>query len=370
MGAQMASIFAVLLVVHGLIHLLGFAKAFGFADLPQLTQPISPFLGVLWLLAALLFLATAAALLFRPRGWWAVGLCAVVLSMVLVAGAGTDAKAGAFANLVVLVGVVFGFLAQGPLSLRAAYERDLRLNLAHEEPSERLTDADISNLPAPVQRYLRTAGVVGQPRVRNFFVRVRGRIRNGPDAPWIALSAEQHNFIAPAARLFYLTGSMFAVPVQGYHRYVGPAATMQIKAAALVPVVDVSGSEMNQGETVTLFNDMCVMAPATLISRSIAWEPVDAHTTRATFTNAGQTIHAELSFNDAGELTNFLSDDRYLADGKTIKKVRWSTPISGYRTFGPFRLASAGEGHWHEPEGEYAYIQLTIEDVRYNIARR
>jgi hypothetical protein len=32
----MAMAFAVLLVAHGLIHLLGFAKAFGFAELPQL----------------------------------------------------------------------------------------------------------------------------------------------------------------------------------------------------------------------------------------------------------------------------------------------------------------------------------------------
>ena len=365
-----SALFAILLVAHGLIHLLGFAKAFGFADLPQLTQPITPWLGVLWLLAAGLFLATAAALFFWPRGWWAVGLCAVVLSTFLVAGAWTDAKAGAFADVVVFVGVVFGFLAQGPVSLRAAYERDLRLNLAHDEPSDLLTEAEITNLPAPVHRYLRAAGTIGQPRVRNFFVRMRGRIRNGPEAPWIALWAEQHNFVAPAARLFYLTGSMFAIPVQGYHRYVGSTATMQIKAAAMVPVVDASGREMDQSETVTLFNDMCVMAPATLISESIAWEPMDAHKARAAFTNAGHTIHAELSFNDAGELTDFWSDDRYQADGKEIKKVRWSTPLSQYRTFGPVRLASGGEGHWHEPDGEYAYIQLTIEDVRYNVAPR
>jgi len=365
----MAVIFAVLLAVHGLIHLLGFAKAFGFADLPQLTQPISPLLGVWWLLAAVLFLATAAALLFWPRVWWAVGLCAVVLSTFLIAGAWTDAKAGDLTNAVVFVGVVFGFLAQGPASLRAAYERDLKLHLVYHEPSELLTEADIANLPVPVQRYLRTSGSVGQPRVRNFFVRMHGRIRNGPQAPWISLSAEQHNFIAPAARLFYLTGSMFAIPVQGYHRYVGPTATMQIKAAALVPVVDASGREMDQSETVTLFNDMCIMAPATLIDQAIVWEPVDAQTVRASFTNAGHTIHAELSFNDAGELTNFRSDDRYQADGKKIQKTRWSTPMAEYRAFGPVRLASAGEGHWHERDGEYAYIQLTIDDVRYNVVR-
>jgi hypothetical protein len=129
---------------------------------------------------------------------------------------------------------------------------------------------------------------------------------------------------------------------------------------------------MNRGDTVTMFNDMCVMAPAMLINPAIAWEPVDARTARASFTNAGHTIRAELSFNNAGELTNFWSDDRYQTstDGKTVKQVRWSTPLGRYRTFGAVRLASSGEGRWHGPGKEYAYIELTIDDVQYNVHSR
>ena len=46
-----------LLILHGLIHLMGFAKAFGYAELPQLTQPISRDWGVVWLLAGGLVVA-------------------------------------------------------------------------------------------------------------------------------------------------------------------------------------------------------------------------------------------------------------------------------------------------------------------------
>jgi hypothetical protein len=186
------------------------------------------------------------------------------------------------------------------------------------------------------------------------------------------LSAEQYNFVDDPARLFYLSASMFLVPVQGYHRYMGRSASMRVKAAALVSVVDVSGSEMHEGETVTMFNDMCFMAPATLIDRGIEWEPVDDRTVRARFANAGHAIRAELSFNEAGELTNFWSDDRYQTspDGKSVKNVRWSTPLAGYRSFGPVRLASGGEARWHEPAGEYAYIQLELDEVQYNVQPR
>jgi hypothetical protein len=37
--------FALFLVAHGLIHLLGVAKAFGLAELPQLRQPIPASIG-------------------------------------------------------------------------------------------------------------------------------------------------------------------------------------------------------------------------------------------------------------------------------------------------------------------------------------
>jgi hypothetical protein len=364
----MSTMLVLLLVAHGLIHLLGFAKAFQLADLPQLTQPISPFVGILWLAAAVMFLAAAAALVMTPRTWWMIGAAAVGLSVIVILASWNDAKFGMVANLGVLIGVVAGFLSQGPVSLRAEYEADVNRALTRGAEAEPVTEVDLAPLPDPVQRYLRASGVVGLPRVRNFYARMHGRIRNGRDARWMQFGAEQYSLIDEPARLFYLNASMYAIPVQGYHRYVGASATMQVKAAGLVRVADAAGAEMNRAETVTMFNDMCVMAPATLIDSAIVWEPVDGRTARASFTNAGQTIRAELSFNEAGELINFRSDDRYQIspEGTGAKRVRWSTPIGAYRAFGPVRLASRGEGRWHQPEGEYAYIELTIDEVRYN----
>ena len=196
----MTAVFAIVLLVHGLVHLLGFAKAFGFAELPQLTGHISPLFGTLRLMAGLLFLGAAGSLFFWPRWWWAIGTCAIVVSMVVIVGSWSDAKFGTIANVVALVGVVFGFLAQGPASLRAAYDRDVERALATSGVADLVTDRDLAYLPEPVQRYLRAAGVVGHPRVHNFRVRMRGRIRNGPEARWIPLVAEQYNFVDEPAR--------------------------------------------------------------------------------------------------------------------------------------------------------------------------
>jgi hypothetical protein len=214
----------------------------------------------------------------------------------------------------------------GPFGLRADYERDVArfIRPVGDVAAEGVVEGDLARLPAPVQRYLRVAGVVGQPHVHTVFARMHGRIRSGPDARWMPIVAEQHNVLVPAARLFYFRGSTAGVPLQGYHRYVDGSASMLVRLAGLIPVARASGAEMTRSETVTLFNDMCVLAPATLLSPAIVWEPADALAgrARARFASGRHTIRAELSFNRAGELADFRSEDRSrAAPGGRLERV-------------------------------------------------
>jgi Family of unknown function (DUF6544) len=118
---------------------------------------------------------------------------------------------------------------------------------------------------------------------------------------------------------------------------------------------------MTKGETVTLFNDMCVLAPATLIDKNIQWETVDPLAVKATFTNQGYTISAVLYFNERGELINFVSDDRYQAfRGNKFENFRWSTPIKNYKDIDGRKVAIYGEAIWQMPKGEFAYAKLTL----------
>ncbi len=57
---------------------------------------------------------------------------------------------------------------------------------------------------------------------------------------------------------------------------------------------------MFEADTVTMFNDMCLMAPATLIDKRITWQTIDDLTVAETFTNQSVTISAVLQFNDEG----------------------------------------------------------------------
>ena len=360
-----------LLTLHGLIHLMGFVKAFGYAELPQLTQPISRAWGGLWLLAGGLVGATAVMLALGTRTYWIVGALALLVSQVLVMTAWRDAWAGTAANVVLLLVVAHGLLTEGPWSFHAQYLRDVEAGLSRSVAATRVTEADLAPLPEPVRRYLRVTRAVGQPRVQSYRIRFSGRIRSAPKAAWMPFEAEQQSFADEPTRLFLMRARMFGVPVQAFHRLIGGHATMQVKAAGVVPVADAPGDEMDRAETVTLFPDMCILAPGTLVWPDIPWGPVDGSTARARFTLRGHTITATLFFDTEGRLVNFESDDRSRStpDG-TITTSRFSTPLRDYRDFGPLHLAGYGEARWRLPEGEFTYGEFTLREVDINATSR
>lgn len=99
----MRIIFLVILLLHGLIHLMGFTKAFQLAEIEQLTLPISKASGLFWLLACVLMLSSGAAYLLKMDLWWIIALLAVVISQVLILMYWQDAKAGTIANLLIVI---------------------------------------------------------------------------------------------------------------------------------------------------------------------------------------------------------------------------------------------------------------------------
>jgi hypothetical protein len=130
-----------------------------------------------------------------------------------------------------------------------------------------------------------------------------------------------------------------------------------------------SGPLLTQSETVTLLNDVFFMAPAALVDLPVTWETLDERRVRATFANAGDTVSAVAYFNEAGDLVDFDSEDRYQMDRDPPQLARWSTPFFEHRSYGGVRLPSGGEAMWG-PEGQaWAYGDFTLRSVEYNMTR-
>jgi len=271
-----------------------------------------------------------------------------------------------------LLVVLIAWAMDGPGSLHSRFAQDVARYTSAPGLQSRLgpvTEQDLAPLPPPVQRYLRAAGVVGRPHPYAYQLTMSGRIRGGPDEPWMPFRAEQLSTTTDPVRLFYMRAHRGGVPVAVLHRYVSGRATMTVKLAGLFTLVDAQGPVMDRSETVTVFNDMCLLAPATLLDPRVRWRERGAQMVDATFSAGGQTVSATLTFDEQGLLVNFLSLDRARAsaDGRSFTPLPFLTPVRTRAAFAGNLLAGQADAQWRLPDGQvFTYAEFTLESAVFN----
>ncbi len=276
---------------------------------------------------------------------------------------------GGFVGLVLLWWAFFVLIRYLP-GLDAEYATRFRSALA-EAPSPSstpLTEAHIVHLPAPVQRYLRITGAIGKPPVQTMQLSFDAEMFQKPGQAGMRGPARQFNTVHRLRRLFFMRTTMFALPVMVLHDYHDIHASMTVRLASLFNVVELHNDALARTETVTVLNDLCLYAPSNLVDSRLVWQALDDHHARVSFTNGPHQVSAELVFNEAGELVNFISNDRgALQRDGSLRLVRWSTPVRDYREFEGRRVPTAGEAIWHYPEGDFVYGRLILKDIRFNV---
>jgi hypothetical protein len=252
------------------------------------------------------------------------------------------------------------------MSLAKQFELEVRAQFAQQPLTDGalLTDAELVHLPAPVACYIRRTGAVGRPHVHNFRVTVDATMYRTEDLP-LESSAVQYEFVDHPSRYFFLRTRMLGLPVRVLHDYSEGHAHMQVRAAGLVNLLDERGGMLSRAETVTILNDLCIMAPASLIDPRLSWRAIDDRQAHVTFRTGAHEVQATLLFSEEGDLVDFMSDDRHClpSDG-----TRWTTPLRSYQDFGGRRIAAEGDALWHYADGRtFRYGTFRIRDIRWNI---
>ncbi|NER16594.1 DUF6544 family protein [Spongiivirga citrea] len=357
----MKYVFSFLVLLHGLIHFMGFAKAFHFAKIEQLTKDISKPTGVLWLITGVLFIVAMLLYLFKNDFWAVLAILATIVSQIIIFFFWKDAKFGTIANFIILV---VSIISWATTNFENSYKKDVVIAMSSiPKEVELITTKDLQHLPVSVKKYLNYVGVVDQPKVYNFKIVFEGEMREkGKD--WFLFTSEQYNFIETPTRLFFMKGKVSGLPTNGYHKYLKNEASMTIKVLSLFPVVKIDSPELFQTETVTYFNDLCLFAPASLINKNIQWEEINERSAKAIFTSNGITISAILHFNEKGQLINFVSNDRSAVSG--MKPIPFSTPAKEYKRINGLLIPTYGETIWHYPEADFTYGKFYLKTIEFN----
>jgi Family of unknown function (DUF6544) len=225
-----------------------------------------------------------------------------------------------------------------------------------------VTEERISDLPAPVRRSLRRSGVVGAEVPETVRLGQRGEIFLR--GRWFPFTAHQRYTLDPPSfhwRARVLVARLpFAVAEDSLEDGSG---RMHVRVLGLVPVVDATGPEMDQGSLMRWLNET-MWFPQAWATDVISWQPLDENSAIGSLSAGGHEVEAAFRFDGDGRLVDFRAD-RYRAVEGGFELAQWATPLSAHSSFAGVEVPSAGHASWIIDDAEIEYIRIQITDIHY-----
>lgn len=361
----MRSVLIILLFLHGLIHLMGFAKAFGFAEINALSQYISKSYGLVWLFSSLLLLSTSI-LLFLKKDWWPfLALIAVILSQLLIIIFWKDAKFGTLVNILVLFASLSG-LGEYQFTKMVSKETLGILNNTYTSNLTVIQKSDAKHLPEIIQKWLANSKAFGKENFGSVRLRQKGEIKTSPDNKWMPFTAQQYfNLQNPSFVWITHVKPMPLVFMKGRDKLINGKGHMTIKLFSFIPVVNLGNNEkINSASMQRYLAEMCWF-PTAALNDHIIWQSIDQTSAKATITIDGKSVSGIFEFTNVGEFTSF-ETYRYYGGGQDATLEKWFIEPKAFKEFEGIKIPYKCSVSWLLKKGKFNWLNLEITNLDYN----
>lgn len=233
---------------------------------------------------------------------------------------------------------------------------------------EPVTFERFDEVPAPAARYLRSALVEGQSRVRAARVVQRGefRARESPDpaAGWRPFQAEQYFTVEPPG--FVWDAAIGVAPgawVRVRDAWAGGRASMVGALWGVLPVVRAADHPHLRLGALQRFLAESVWLPTALLpGPRLRWSAVDNRRARATLVDGGTEAMLEFEFAPGGEIVGCFTPERPRAvpgRGARYEMLPWGGRYAGWESCGGMRVPHRAEVYWVVDGREQPYYRGT-----------
>ncbi len=356
-------LFATIVLAHAFFHSLGFYRAYSFAyaGVPQIS--ISAQMGLLWLIAAVLFMITAFAYL-AGKGWAFVTIPAVVLSQILIITAWQEAKWASIINIIILIVLI---PAIGRIWFANGSKRAISHLLAQPiDTAPIVTDEMITTLPLVVQKWLRRAGVAGKRKIRYIQLEQSGTMRTKPGAIWMPFSAKQYFTTGHPGFVWMADVSMLpGINLMARDTLINGEGGMVIKLLSVFPIVnELPNERMNTSSMIRFLAEICWF-PTAALNQYISWETINDRFAKATMTYQGTTVSGIFGFAENGDPVSFEAD-RYKDTREGAPLVKWVVQMKRYQVFDGLRVPIRCSITWKLDTGNFTWADILIRQVNYD----
>lgn len=361
----MRILLAILISIHGIIHLFGFLKAFGISEFNAITQPISKPFGIIWLMAFILFLTTLVLFLIQHNGWWMIGILAVLLSQFLIILYWQDAKFGTIINLIIIASILIAYSSYD-FKKKVNGETVQMLNSSEASKKIIVSEQMITDLPTIVQKWVVNSGILGKELVQNVYLEQDLQMLMKPEQQnWSNAKARQYFTIQPPGFNWTVNLKMnLGLSVVGRDKFENGKGEMTIKLFSLIPIVNSKNSEKINQATLQRYLAEIVWFPSAALSRNITWDPVDDFSARATMEYNDTKGSGVFHFDASGNFKKFVT--MRFKDEKDSEPTQWSVLATKTEEIKGIKIPVELKANWKLENGDWTWLKLKITDIAYN----
>lgn len=277
-------------------------------------------------------------------------------------------------SVIVLIALVvlMIYLAIPGGKLWKQYLTDVKLSLTatnrQSSAQSLFTEDSVAKLPALLRQHITNGGYMGKPFMDNMLIYFHNtKFRMSADKEPIKIQFMQVNFVNRPDRHAFLTGRIAGIPLQAKDSLLDGFGSMTGVLAKQFQLFHSTGSEMDQGQLITVLADAVYM-PSLFLQEYVSWTVVDDHTVEGEISWKGVSAKGRFTFDNNGNMIRFDTNDRYMDEnGKGSSLVPWYVTYSDYKEQNGYFQPGSVSVNWMLPDGDDTYFVSDHIEVQYSI---
>lgn len=358
--------FMFFVLIHGIIHLLGFFKAFHLLRIDDLSLDIGKFPGIFWLIVSLIFVVSAIQFIMENEFWWVFATIGISISQILIFMFWRDAKIGTIPNLIILFAVIFVF-ANWNFNRITNSEISKLFTINGKYSNSIVAKSDLVNLPVSLQKWIMSSGLLGTEKVRTVRLKQKSIMKMKPeDMDWTEGTALQYYTIEDPAFIWTINMKLYGfIDIVGRDSFIDGKGKMLIKLFSLINLVNENGHKIDTGALQRFLGEI-VWFPSAALSPYIKWEEIDSLSARATMNYHGTEGSGVFYFNENGDFKKFIAL-RYMGNEENSEQKEWTVTADKIEEVNGIRIPTRMKATWRLENGDWTWLKITIEEIKYNL---
>ena len=263
--------------------------------------------------------------------------------------------------MIIVVVFIIGVLQ---MNRKIAKEIDMLMSSSENREATIIEEKDLEELPEPVQKWLKTTGVVGKERVQAMNFSQRGKMKLKPEQEkWMEPSAKQYVRVDEPGYLWHVDLPMIPlINTKGRDLFYEGKGSMEIRIGSLIPVVNEKPNDQLNESSLHRFLLELPWYPTAALEEYMTWEEIDHKSARAVLSYEGITVDAIFYFDETGHLIK-QEALRYKENHAEAEKIPCIGEVKGYTSVEGMKIPNQFHVTWIIDDEPFTWYKLENYDI-------